>query len=294
MKTNNHYTAVFVASWLASCSASQSAPTPVLSPVPSVFGSAVKMNEIHDLVRYPVRIISRVDAVVLSETDGVVRRMFVPLGAKVKRGQYLLEITNTDPVFQYQPFRVVSPVSGVLGSIDVSLGSRVTRGQKIAFVTDPTQIRAQMELVSSHAGKLKAGTLGTFFLGEPSAEQKASVRIKGVSPFLDPALGTATAELEFTDKVPPSWIRLGAVGQAEFEINKHTGFRIKEEAVRYAGDQPYVRWVQDGKVARAEVEVGKKDSGFVEIEKGLTEGMVVIERSSATLKDGAAVTVQQQ
>lgn len=248
-------------------------------------------ESLRDLVKYPSRVTSSVEAVILSEVDGVVSKIFTQLGQKVGKSQVLIEVIQTDPIYQFRPFRVTAPVSGAVGSLDVSVGSRITRGQKLALVMDTGRVRAHIEIVSDHVGSLQVGTTGKFIYNKQG--DTASVRVTGISPMVDQAMGTASAELEFvSSKSNPPWLRPGVIGQVEFEINQRKGLRIKEEALRYDGDQVYVRIVENGVVAKRLVKVASKEAGFAEITSGLEDGVFVVERSSGVLKDGQPVTVQ--
>lgn len=265
----------------------------------SVWGTKVVRESLHDTIKYPARVMSTVEATILSEMEGVVRRIDVQLGQSVRKGQTLLEVIQTDPIYQFRPFRVTAPVSGTLGSIEISVGSRIARGQKLAFVMDPTKIRAQIEVVADHVDLLPVGTRGTFLVSASNGEAKPiAVTLKGVSPMVDSVLGTALAQLEF--ELPkasgaaglPGWLRPGRVGQVVFEIHPRQAFKIKEESLTFEAEQPMVRIVEDGKVRRIKVVLGKKSNGWVEVAEGLSDGMFLVERASGYVKDGQAVTVQ--
>ncbi|MEK6578321.1 MAG: hypothetical protein AABZ55_03765, partial [Bdellovibrionota bacterium] len=89
-----------------------------------VFVTAVQSKELFDSLAYPARVVPKINTTVLADTDGVISKIASPLGHKVKRGQLLMKITHTDPVFQYAPARVTSPVEGVVSLIDVTEGTQ--------------------------------------------------------------------------------------------------------------------------------------------------------------------------
>jgi multidrug efflux pump subunit AcrA (membrane-fusion protein) len=256
----------------------------------TVFVSAAKSADLFDSLNYPARVIPRINATVLSDADGVVSRIYAPLGKRVTRGQKLLLITHTDPIYQYAPMALTSPVTGVVSQVEVTEGSRVARGQKVASVTDPTKLLVTIEVPAGDLSHLRPGAEGQLRLR--GADKTRAVRVLGVSPFVDPATGTATAELALAEPKPAEALPPGLFGQVEFKVNSRRGFSLPEHALRYKGKDPFIRLVQDGKVKEVAVRLGKTQRGQIEILEGLSEGAQVIERASRFVADGEAVTVQ--
>ncbi|MEZ4752173.1 MAG: biotin/lipoyl-binding protein [Bdellovibrionota bacterium] len=98
---------------------------------PVVFVTQAEKKEISDLLSYPARITSKINATILSESDGVVSKIQKPLGSLVKRGEELLRVEHTDPIYQYAPVQVTSPVNGVVSAVEVTQGSQVKQGQSL-------------------------------------------------------------------------------------------------------------------------------------------------------------------
>src|SRR4051812_32352730 len=68
-----------------------------------VFTSTLKRVELFEQLSYPGRVISKVNTTVLSEADGVVSKIYAPLGKTVRRREKVVQIAHTDPVYQYAP-----------------------------------------------------------------------------------------------------------------------------------------------------------------------------------------------
>jgi len=268
--------------------ASEDKPQPAI-----VFTQVLKQVELFDQLSYPARVVSKVNTTVLSEADGVVSRIFAPLGKTIRRNERVLQITHTDPVYQYAPVALTSPVSGVVSSVEVTEGTQVTRGQRLATITDPAQVRLVAEVPSPDLPFVSPGTLGEFRLDPQAAA--LPVRVTGVSPFVDPATGTATCELELehSPKNPADLpLRPGQVGQIAFKAGAHSGIRVPDYSIVYKGAGTFVRLLDGGKAHQVAVALGHKQRGLVEIVGGVKEKDVLIERASRFVADGEAVSVQ--
>jgi multidrug efflux pump subunit AcrA (membrane-fusion protein) len=261
--------------------------------VATVFVSEAKPQDLFDLLSYPARVEPKVSTTILADSDGVVSKLVVSLGQSVPRRGRLMTITHTDPVYRYAPVHVTAPVAGVVSQVEVTEGTEVAKGQKLALVTDPTQVRLKLEIPAADLKALQAG-LKTGMTGEftPSGrDEKIAVRIKGVSPYVDPATGTATCELELASA--SAAVAPGSVGQVSFQANRRQGFSVPDHALLYKGDDPYLRLAQEGKAKLVAVKLGRKQRGVVEILSGLTPGALVIERASRYVADGEEVSVQK-
>ena len=258
------------------------------SKIPVVLVNTVKRSDLFELLSYPARVTPKINANILAESDGIVTRIHAPLGAKVTRGQRLLTLKHTDPVYQYAPVSITAPVSGVVSLVEVTEGTLVTKGNRVATVTDPTQVRITVEIAASDLALVTSGLNGEIkFANTPTG---VAVRVHGVSPFVDTATGTATCELELVD--PKTTLSPGLVGQVHFRVNLHQGFSLPEHAVVYKGTETFIRVVDGGRAKYILVTLGKKSRGNVEVAHGLSENVQVIERANGFISDGETVTVQ--
>ena len=254
-----------------------------------VFVTAVQSKELFDSLAYPARVVPKINTTVLADTDGVISKIASPLGHKVKRGQLLMKITHTDPVFQYAPARVTSPVEGVVSLIDVTEGTQVVKGQKLAAVTDPNQLQIMVEIPALDLSGITANLLGDFRISGKA--DVISVRVRGISPFVDPSTGTASCEIEV---VPGNQVALypGLLGQIRFKTNLRKGVSITENAIIYKGSDTFVRLLENGQSKQVAVKLGRKQGDQVEIVSGLSESAKLIERTSRYIADGETVVVE--
>lgn len=261
--------------------------------LPVVLVAPAVESELAEVISYPARVSANVKATVYAPSDGVVTRVRAPLGTAVRSGTKLLEIKNIDPLYEYVPVAVDTPVAGVVSSVDVTEGTRVTKGQVLATVTDPAQKSLIVEVPAADVPYFKSGLGGEFFL--PMLGERfphAAVRVKGVSPLVDPVTGTATVELAIEQASAAAVIPLGAIGKATFAVNKRKGIQVVEQAVVYRGKETFIRVVEAGKAKMLAVVLGDTRQGQTEVIKGLKKGDVIVVRASGFVADGQAVVVQ--
>jgi multidrug efflux pump subunit AcrA (membrane-fusion protein) len=259
------------------------------APPPSPVVVAIKLapSDLFDSLIYPARVVSRVNAAVLAESDGLVQEIHSRVGTKVAVGEKVLTLINPDPAYTYAPFVVLSPVNGVVSGLFVTTGSRVNRGQNLATITDPSQTHAQIEVTVSDLAEIHPGLKGELEVGETKVE----VQVKGVSPALDPGTGTAAAELEIIAKSKQA-LRPGQMGRARFRARLHKGIQLPESAIFYRGDTTLVRILDDGKAVFREVKLGPARQGKFEVTSGLEVGETVVTRSNTFISDGEKVKLQ--
>lgn len=253
-----------------------------------VFTKKIHAAELSDELTYPARVLPRINTTILAETDGVVSQIHAPLGQKVSKNQRLMTIKHTDPVYQYAPVAIKSSVDGVVSSVEVTEGTQVSKGVKLATVTDPSRVRVLIEVPAQDLSFLKREMAGE--LKVRGTEKTVGVKIQGISPFVDPTSGTASAELEIVSS--EAALSPGQLAQVKFKTNVRKGFSVSDESVVYRGSEPFIRIVVDGKLKRVPIKLGHRQRGQVEIVEGLYEDAEVILRASRHVADGEAITVE--
>lgn len=257
------------------------------APEITVFTQTAKPQQIFKVLTFPARVESKVNAVVRSESDGAVTEILKPLGSHVNRGETVAILRHTDPVYEYAPVAVVSSVSGVISDVAITKGSLVNKGDAILTITDPAQLRIKIEVTALDLNFVHRGLSGDLLI--PGRPTPVAIAVSGVSPAIDPMLGTATAELTVISK--KAAIASGMVGRVEFQVNRREGFLLPDYSIVYQGDKTFVRLVKDGKASKVPVQLGERNQGQVEVVKGLSAEDVVINRASRFVNDGAIVKV---
>src|ERR1041385_3999835 len=114
--------------------------------IPVVVVQDLKRVIIYDQLSYPAKLSPRIDAKILADSDGIVKRIAKHLGQLAAKNQTIVTLMQTDPGLHYVPIQVLAPVKGVVSSVDVTEGSRVTKGQALATITDPNQLKILIEV----------------------------------------------------------------------------------------------------------------------------------------------------
>ena len=234
-------------------------------PVP-VFTEMVETTKLFKMLSFPARVESRVNATVRSEADGIVGEIYKPLGSRVHEGDKIASIKHTDPVYEYAPLTVRAPVSGIVYQVSVTPGSLVNKGDVIAAVTDPEQLRLVIEVAALDVHSIHNGQKGELMVSGVSRPLHATVQ--GISPAVDPLLGTATCELVI-DKADRKIVLPGMVGKVQFQLGSHSAIVLPDNAVIYRGDKTFVRIVELGHAKRVAVTLGERNQGRVEILSGI-------------------------
>lgn len=235
---------------------------------------------------YPALVEAKVQATVLAEADGVVKQIHSLLGQKTGRGHRLMTIQQTDPIFQFAPVAIKSPVAGIVSELNVTEGALVTKGQKLASVIDPKQLRILVEIPAQDLRFIGVGLKGEFV--SPALSRPVPMGLVGVSPNVDPGTGTASAQLSPSGKTGTSLIP-GMIGKVLFQVNLHQGILVPEDAVVQFRQQTYLRTIKSGRVQQVPVVLGERSRGQVEILSGLEDGEKVVTRSSRYLSEGDEV-----
>lgn len=254
-----------------------------------VVGKSAELTQISDELSYPARVTPKVNTTVMAESDGVISQIPTILGQRVNRGDTLLVITHTDPVYKYAPMKVLSPISGVISAIEVSEGAQVNKGQRLSSVTDPQKLRIVIETPAEDLDSLKRGMTGELKIS--GRLEPVSVKLMGVSPFVDPSTGTATSEFEVASK--NTQLAPGIVGRITLKVHGRKGIQIPEYAVTYRNQTPFARIFENGRVRFSPLSLGKKQDGMVEVLSGIKEKEVVVQRSSRFVAEGEKVELDQ-
>ena len=267
------------------------------TPKPIVTAYRVMDQELFDFSYYPARVTSEVESTIPSEIDGIVTRVHVRLGQKVQKGQKLLELSHTDPIFSYAPLVSLAPANGVVSRILVTQGSYAAKSVPLLEITDPNRIRFEIEVPAADLAKLSLGMKGKF----ETQERKTSfaIQVSDFSPAIDRTTGTSTVRLLFHPSHLNSSLThddfrlpLGSMGRASFKSGLHQGISVSLTAIDYRGDETWIRKIEDGKIISVKATLGKKQRGQVEVLTGLSHGDLIVERSSRYLAEGDEVEIE--
>ncbi len=261
-----------------------------------VFVTPATKSDFSDLVQYPARVRSKINAWVSAETAGQVQKILKPVGSQVHRGDVVLIIKNIDPVFKYAPVKILAPADGFITSLEIDLLTRVDRGDKLFSVTDPSSLVVDTEVPASDLHFFKIGDKGIL---KSQAGQEYHMLIQALSPAVDIKTGTSNAILTFvaskTELASLSQnLSQGQLGQVLFHVNPRKSFVLPESTLVLRGGGTFVRVLTGTKAKLVPVIVSLDLGDKVEIQTGLIDGQQIITRWNRFIADGEEVEIQTQ
>ncbi len=190
---------------------------------------------------------------------------------------------------------VHSPVEGKVLRIPDKSERVVTAGAPLVVVGDPSQLEVVIDLLSTEAVKVKAGT--PVLLEGWSGDRPLRARVRVVEPLAFTkvsALGVEEQRVnviaDFVDPPGP----LGDAYRVEARVVLWSGddvLKVPVSALFRRGETWNVFVLESARARRREVEIGHRGALEVEIVKGLSVGEQVVRHPSNDVEDGRRVRV---
>ncbi len=195
-----------------------------------------------------------------------------------------------------EPYKIIAPVTGYVLNVMEESSRVVTPGTAIMEVGDPTDLEAEIELLSSDAVAVGVGA-------EVSIEQwGGETPLRGKVSVVEPGGYTKVSSLgveeqrvkvraDFLDPLPPGK-SLGDRYRVEARIVTWRGENVLQVPTgalfRRGGD--WMAFLFDaGKARRTKVEIGHNNGVAAEVRSGLTAGQRVLVHPPDAVADGVAV-----
>ncbi len=200
-----------------------------------------------------------------------------------------------------EPFQILAPVTGYVLNVMEENARIVTAGMPIMEVGDPTDLEAEIELLSSDAVGVRPGA-------EVSIEQwGGETPLRGKVSLIEPggytkvsALGVeeqrVKARVDFADPLPASH-PLGDRFRVEARILTWRGERVLQVptgALFRRGNHWMTFALEGGKARLIKVEIGHSNGIAAEVRSGLQQGQTVILHPPDAVTDDASVTARSQ
>lgn len=250
---------------------------------PEVTVGQVQTTEVEKNITFPAITKSQKQSNILAETSGVIRKINKQLGQEIKKGEVISWIENPDPVYQYKPLAIRSPISGKLTKIQITEGALVEKGMPVFTVTDPNSIVIEVQVPAKDVTSLKIGSKAFF-----TDSSKKEVKLVGLSPA--PDTGTLTSLAIFEFKNPKDKNIPGVQGFIDYTASSRKIILLPETSLVRRNGKVFIRKFTAGKMNLVEVKIGERYEDQVEIASGIEVGEEFIERTSQHIKDGEEVT----
>ena len=265
---------------------------PAFTKTDKAIVSVQKLNKtkIEQSLFFPVQIQSKIHSQILSDNQYIVIKKLVQLGQKIKKGTPLLVLRNQDMSVHYENRILRAPVSGIIASINISQGQYINRNDSLILINDPTNLIGKIEASAADYNKLKRGLEGTLNINSLNIKG-IPVSIQGIGAAVDHLTGTISVELAINkqmEKLIP-----GVIGLAEIILNKEEKTLIGEKSLYYIGNEIFVATLEENKVKKVKVKVGKRFKEKIELLNGLEVGQRFISESAKFLRDGEEVEIKE-
>jgi RND family efflux transporter MFP subunit len=186
--------------------------------------------------------------------------------------------------------RLVAPIAGIVARRHVLPGEKVSPEQQVLTIVD----LARLEL---------AGTVGTHEVSRFRPGLPVQVRVEGlvepvsgrvarIAPAAEPGTRAIGVTIELAN--PGERLRAGQFALARAELaDEVERLTLPASAVGSTSGQDHVWLIEDGRLARRAVTLGRRDErqGRVEVLRGLTPAATVLAARFDNLRDGASATV---
>lgn len=277
-------------SFLAFCVFLNSAVVTAEAKKPTVTVEAAIPQKLSDRLLYPATLAAFRIVPVHTDAEGLVSTLRVELGQSVTAGQTLALVTNPDPVSGFKPYALTAPISGLVTTLDIAVGDRVTKERVVLVIADLRSYKVKIHLTAADLLSLKPKDMGKLKL----QGRELKVRIRVMSPMIDPMTGTAACELEIVaDAAELKTLVPGSMGQVIFESNQRDGYLVTEDALVYKGKETFViRVTADKKAEYVPIKILKRAVGMLEISGKINKGDHIVVASTGFIAEGEALETE--
>lgn len=208
--------------------------------------------------------------------DGVLQKVSVSLGDKVKKGQVLARVESNESLSTYS---IRSPIAGSITHRDANAGEP-TDGRILFSVMDTSVVWAQLAIFPGNRGRVKVGD--TVWINSVNEERTYQGKISYIDVMADQNQAVmARVELDNADgQWVPGTSVTAQVRVAEYTVPlavKRSGLQsFRDFTVVYAqfGDQYEVRMLK----------LGRQDDEWVEVLSGIEAGTSYVSENSYLVK----------
>lgn len=234
---------------------------------------------ISSVTRVYGRLIPNEDKVahVIPRFPGIVREVKKSLGDKVEKGETLAVVESNQSL---QPYEIRSMVDGVVIKRHATLGEFVSESREIFVVADLSEIWAEFQVYRDDFGPIEKGQEVTIDLGDGV---QVAAKVNYVSPVTDEATQSKLIRAVLPNpsgSLRPGLFVSGVLAGAETKVP----VAVKRSAIQTFRDWNVV-YLTDGHIFQAmPVELGRRDTKYIEIISGIAEGDRYVSENSFIVK----------
>ena len=180
-----------------------------------------------------------------------------------------------------------APISGQVSQRLTQPGERVSIDARVLEIVDLSRLEVEASLAAADSLGVRPGQ--TARLSVEGSAQVLQARVARINPS---AVAGSRSVLVYLSLEKTEGLRQGLFAQGGLAVGEARALALPLSAVRTDKPQPYVQWVQDGRVAHQTVELGERGdvNGVAMVAvKGIAEGTPVLAGSVGALRAGTAV-----
>ena len=188
-----------------------------------------------------------------------------------------------------QKATLTAPLSGMIGLRSVSVGAFISPGDKLVELSDTDTLKVDFRVPELHLANLKPGQSIRI-----TADAIPNREFEGTIYAIDPTVDINGRAIRLRARVPnrDGGLSPGLFARVKIIVEQRAGaIMVSESALFPESGKIWVYRIVEGKAQRAEVTVGQRQPGSVEIRSGLTADDVVVTAGHQRLRNGAAVAV---
>lgn len=202
---------------------------------------------------------------------------------QLERQQYVVK----DLKRQIEALNLRSPLNGVVGAVNIKEKDAVSKNQSLISVVDLTAFEIEVNIPESYADDLGVGLATEIsFNGE-----KHMGELTAISP--EVINGQVAGRVRFTNQTPGGLRQNQRVSARVLIESRDNVLKVRRGAFVESGGGRLAYVVHDKSATRAQIQVGAKSMGEVEIISGLKEGDKIIISSFSEYSDKQQLYISQ-
>lgn len=188
-----------------------------------------------------------------------------------------------------QKATLTAPLGGMVGLRTVSVGAFISPGDKLVELSDVDTLKVDFRVPELHLAILRTGQSIRI-----TADAIPNREFEGTIYAIDPTVDINGRAIRLRARVPnpDGALSPGLFARVKIIVEQRAGaIMVSESALFPESGKIWVYRIVAGKAQRAEVTVGQRQPGSVEIRSGLTADDMVVTAGHQRLRNGATVAV---
>lgn len=187
--------------------------------------------------------------------------------------------------------RIEAPIRGTVSERLIRNGQLVRENEGVYRVVDFDSTVAPVYVPERYLQDLHAGQ-AAWITSPALSGRRIPGRVDRVAPVVDGQSGTVRVIVGFDRD---DALRPGMFTNVQLVLDAHRGVvTVPKKALVYEDEAPHVFVVEDGRAARRPLVLGYQDESRAEVVEGLAAGEIIVLVGQSTLKDGSAVTAEDE